>query len=291
MTDFHNKCLLCDSKDFYSLKEYSSAYLVKCKQCNFVFSHRIPSGEELSIHYEKYPRYNISPITIKRYNELLDIFEKFRETNHLLDVGCGEGFFLETAQKRGWKVYGTEYREAAVLVCRNKGIETHHGELIKSNFPNDFFDVITSFEVLEHINNPKIELNKFYQLLRNKGIVYATTPNFHSFSRILLRNKWRVIEYPEHLSYYTPETINYIFKKLLFNKISLVSTGISMAKTNKINEAVLSDHKSNTEVSSTEKIRSEIEKSGVLKIIKKTINSFLTVTGTGDTIKVIYQKH
>src|SRR5688572_25191665 len=121
--DSFNKCIICSSLKIVELKGYEDNYLVKCSGCGFVFSKKKPTDHELERHYSLYPRSGaISSITIKRYHQLLDKFEKYRVTNNLIDVGCGDGFFLETAKKRGWNVYGTEFTDEAIEVCERKGI-------------------------------------------------------------------------------------------------------------------------------------------------------------------------
>ena len=85
---------------------YEIAYLTRCSDCGFVFSSRIPSTQELISYYEGYGRNDyLSPITIKRYHEILDQFESSRKTNKLLDLGCGIGYFLEVAKQRGWDCF------------------------------------------------------------------------------------------------------------------------------------------------------------------------------------------
>lgn len=81
-------CILCGSPSIYALRGYEKHDLVKCDSWNFVFSKPIPTIQELQVRYAQYLRDNaISDITIKRYNALLDIFEKFRKTNNIVDVG------------------------------------------------------------------------------------------------------------------------------------------------------------------------------------------------------------
>ncbi len=120
----------------------------------------------------------MSPLTIESYNVLLDEFEKYRKTNKILDVGCGRGFFLTQAKKRGWEVYGTEYSPKAVELCASNGIDMKTGKLSTDLFNIKDFDIITSFEVLEHINNPNEELKHINNLLRKGGLFYCTTPKF-----------------------------------------------------------------------------------------------------------------
>ena len=116
----------------------------------------IPSSEALYEYYSNnYERTSyLSPITINRYNEILDRFEAYRKTGNLLDVGAGYGFFLEIARQRGWTVYGTELTDEAVNHCTGKGLTIFKGELQNIDFGNLEFDVIISIEVIEHINNP-----------------------------------------------------------------------------------------------------------------------------------------
>jgi 2-polyprenyl-3-methyl-5-hydroxy-6-metoxy-1,4-benzoquinol methylase len=152
-TNQFEKCLLCGSSALVDLRDYQKDKLCQCQSCSFVFAQAIPTREELEKHYEGYSRNDyLSPITIKRYNELLDYFEQFRKTGKLIDVGCGIGYFLEEAQKRGWEVYGTEYTDEAIKICEHKGIIMKKGVLNPTDFEAESFDVITSFEVLEHIN-------------------------------------------------------------------------------------------------------------------------------------------
>ncbi|HRH63971.1 MAG TPA: class I SAM-dependent methyltransferase [Bacteroidia bacterium] len=282
-------CTVCGSNSIPALNGYEAAHLCKCSNCTFVFTKKIPTESELIAHYETYPRTNsISAITIKRYNELLDTLEKFRNTNNLIDVGCGDGFFLETAKRRDWNVYGTEYTDQALKICKEKGIHMHQGKLDAINYPPNFFDVITSFEVIEHINNPKEELQHFSKILRKGGAVYVTTPNFNSVSRYTLKSKWNVIEYPEHLSYYTQKTLSYLFRSENFSIDSFQTTGISLSRFQK---SIGHTASSNTNgVSKDEELRAKTETKLLYKLAKKLLNATLTLFRAGDTLKGLFIK-
>jgi 2-polyprenyl-3-methyl-5-hydroxy-6-metoxy-1,4-benzoquinol methylase len=280
----HKSCLICNSKQITPLIGYEKHYLVKCNSCGFVFSQAIPSSEELEKHYEGYGRNDyLSPITIKRYHELLDKMEPYRKTNRLIDVGCGIGYFLEVAKERGWEVYGTEFTDEAVEICRNKGITMHKGPLDSGNYEGLDFDVVTSFEVIEHINNPIEELNHFYELLRKEGLVYVTTPNFNSLLRYRLKEKYNVIAYPEHLSYYTPKTLKKVFISTGFKTQKIQTTGVSISRLKsskgKSTEAPISEH------STDEHLRNQAESKWYMKLAKTMVNSILTLTGKGDSLK------
>ena len=287
--NYFSNCPICGSSAFVDLKGYTQHFLSQCNTCDFVFAKKIPSNEELIAHYETYPRSNsISAITIKRYHELLDKLEPYRKTNNLIDVGCGDGFFLETAKKRNWNVYGTEYTDIAIKICSEKGISMKQGKLNPKDYPEGFFDVITSFEVIEHINNPMEELQNFSSILRSGGAVYVTTPNFNSASRYYLGNKWNVIEYPEHLSYYTQNTLCYLFQRNNFFTRSFQTTGISLSR---ISKSLGGAAPAATQgISQDEALRNKSETKFIYKLAKKTVNAVLTFFSAGDTLKGTFIK-
>ena len=183
---------------------------MKSKSSGFVFCSKIPTEQDLINYYNNYPiGYGADSIlNIKRVNERLDEFEQYRKNNKILDVGCGPGIFLIEAKKRGWEVYGTEFTDNQIQYLKSKGINTFQGKITSSSFNENSFDVIISSEVIEHINNPVEEVSNFNLFLRKGGLLYITTPNFNAIERYLLKGEYNVIEYPEHLCYYTPKTIN-----------------------------------------------------------------------------------
>ena len=279
------KCLLCGSVRILPLDGYENNFLFKCSDCGFVFCNRRPSMEELQTHYSKYPRaIGISPITLKRYEELLDGFEVYRKTNNLIDLGCGDGHFLVAAKKRNWNVFGTEFNDEAVMICEKKGIQMKKGSLNQGDFGDDYFDVITSFEVIEHINEPTQDLDCVKSIVRKGGLVYVTTPNFNSISRSILGSRWNVVEYPEHLCYYTPDTLSRLFKNKGFKKLRLITTGISL------NRLKVSFTGSSVEIDQDESLRNSIEGNFLLGLVKKTINLVLNTFRKGDSIKGYFQK-
>lgn len=284
----HNKCLVCNSTELVELTKYSKDYLVQCSKCNFVFCKRIPTQEELISHYKQYHRGGfISPITIKRYHQLLDEFEPYRKTNNLLDVGCGDGYFLEEAKKRGWNVYGTEFSDEAIQVLKSKNILYNQGKLSPHNYSLEMFDVITSFEVIEHINNPNEETENVNSILRTGGLYYITTPNFNSFSRFILKHNWKMIEYPEHLCYYSPKTLNLLLDRHRFKKEKVITSGISLTR------FIISTKQTNASYDGhqrEENLRKKSETKFIFKLGKNVLNKILNALKIGDALKAYYTK-
>lgn len=284
----HHNCLLCSSPILSKLEAYRHAYLVKCANCGFVFSSKIPTDAELSSYYSYSRRSTVSPLTINRYNEILDIFESYRKTNTILDIGCSNGYFLAVANKRGWLTYGTELTDDTIEVCSNKGIKMQKGVLNPEHYKNIEFDVVCSFEIIEHINNPVEEMKNIKRILRTGGVFYFTTPNFNSISRRLLQKKWSIIVYPEHLCYYTPKTADYLLKKNSFSKLKLITTGFSISRMSKVLrfQKVKKIALANTD----EILRNKMEENIFLHFMKISVNALLILLKIGDTLKGFYQK-
>jgi 2-polyprenyl-3-methyl-5-hydroxy-6-metoxy-1,4-benzoquinol methylase len=267
------------------MKGYESNYLVRSHPTGFVFCSKIPTEAELSSYYSQYSRNDeISEVTIKSYHSLLDEFEKYRKYGQILDIGCGTGLFLKEAKKRGWTVFGTEFTPEAIAKCVEKGIETRSGKLQADWWSEGYFDIITSFEVIEHINNPLEETDLMFRYLRSGGLLFVTTPNFNSLERYFIGPRHNtIITYPEHLSYYSRKTLTFLMLRIGFKKEKVLTTGISISNIKnwirKTNEPYLGPS------SVDEQVRMAIDSSRIAKVAKNTVNFFLNLLGLGNSLK------
>ena len=267
------------------IEEYAKHHFVQCSDCEMAYASREPSAEELDAMYGSYPiRTVLNPVTRIRFHELLDGFEKFRSTGRLIDVGCGSGFFLDVARERGWEVHGTEYDQSVVDACAARGIHMRQGPLDVRHYEPGSFDLVTSFEVLEHLVHPQRELQYFHQLLRPGGSLYFTTPNYNALSRRIARGSWTIVNYPEHLNLYTPSTIGNALGRAGFRSFQLSTTGVSIMR---MRASLTSIQQDNTDPGNDDQlIRSSIEKNMLLRWLKHIANTLLNATRSGDTIKV-----
>lgn len=289
--NYHTKCPNCNSTYLLVLEKYKSNHLTKCNNCSFVFCKPIPTVDELNSYYAEYSYggdYFVSPITIKRYKEILKGFEKYNKSNRILDVGCGNGLFLSVAKELGWECYGTEYSPKAVELCRNKGLTVFQGSLADVINEIPVVDIVVSFEVIEHVSFPGIEIENISRALRVGGALYITTPNFNSISRLLLKDKHSEITYPEHLCYFTASTLTRLLKSKGFKKKRVETTGISISR---IQSAISTKKESPFQQNSTdEKLREGMETKWWLGAIKWVVNSILNITRKGNSLKGLFER-
>jgi 2-polyprenyl-3-methyl-5-hydroxy-6-metoxy-1,4-benzoquinol methylase len=142
-----------------------------------------------------------------------------REAGRLLDVGCGDGDFAASMKRRGWEVYGTEFSSAARQLGEAKGVKVHQGDIASAHFPDDFFDVVTLWHVLEHVPEPAVELIEIQRILRPGGLLVLETPNIASMTFRFCGKSWFPLGIPGHLQHFTPQTLARFVKRAGFRPV------------------------------------------------------------------------
>lgn len=266
---------------------------MRCRHCELVYAEKLPSAHELEQHYAEYPPSpEISPLTARRYTELLERLEPVRQTNRLLDIGCGDGQFLLAARGRGWSVYGSEYGEGPRRRALEQGLDVREAPFPAAQHELGTFDVVTAIEVLEHVTSPRDEILRIAELLRPGGCAYLTTPNFASISRRLLGARWRAVEYPEHLNLFTPATLNGLLAHAGLRRTDVRTTGISPSDiwaATKGQGSSVPNHAGTTR-SLDERVRRRVGASWILETGLRVANVGLSWLGIGDTIKAFYRR-
>jgi SAM-dependent methyltransferase len=285
---------LCDCERIVALRGYEAAHLQRCRACAFVFAGRRPSTEQIRNQYDGYGLSDgESAVTRARYEELLDEFEAYRQTGRILDVGCGEGGFLQAAAARGWEVHGTESTEGALVRNRARGIAMTLAPVAPGDLPAGAFDVVTTFEVVEHLAAPRPEAAIIAAAIREGGLLYVTTPNFASASRRILGAAWNVIEYPEHLGYFTVPTLTRWLLDAGFEPVGVTTTGVSpgrLAQGLRRRPAGAPPPARADVAAGDERLREGIERSAGLRAAKRATNAALGTFRAGDTLKGRFER-
>ena len=301
------KCLICESSQLRRMKKYKKDHLVKCIECGFVFSGILPTIVETNAVYSNYTRGNsLTNVSIQKNHDLakklLAVYGKNNNLSALkvLDIGCGDGYLLSTFLQLGCDVYGTEFDEESITICKNKGITMLDGGMLPCVSvdikDSDKFDLIIMTEVIEHIQNPIDVISNAYNLMKNNGIMYFTTPNFNSLERRILGSDWGMIGYPEHLSYYTKSTMNKLLIENNMQQIYIQTINISIyrvvqffnAKKTQNNTTNLNKISDPEQVSDNYQLM--VSNSLLLTKLKAIINLFLNITGLGSSLSGVYRK-
>lgn len=137
----------------------------------------------------------------------------------MLDLGSGWGYFLAVAKERGWITYGLEPLPASSVYARARfGLNIITDTLREDTFPPDSFDVVTSFQVFEHLPNPRENLQYLHRMLREGGLVVIEVPNFATWTMKIMRARHRHFV-PDHLNFFSLDTLSQL---LVNNGFSIV---------------------------------------------------------------------
>jgi 2-polyprenyl-3-methyl-5-hydroxy-6-metoxy-1,4-benzoquinol methylase len=262
--------------------------LVRCQGCAACFSGATPTAEALRAHYGLYDRdQSVAALTLTRYDQLIEGLEKYRHDARWLDVGCGSGHLLERVRAHGWHANGTEFGDAALAACRQKGLEVYSAEDAADELSPGSFDVISMIEVIEHLAEPRADLETAHRLLRPGGVLYVTTPNFGSLTRLLIGPRWRVVEYPEHLSYFTTTSLRRIARRAGFVPESVSTVNLSPLL---ILQTMRRRPPQPDAADPDDATRDLIARSGSSRRVVRWINRGVSATRLGDTIKALFVK-
>lgn len=136
-------------------------------------------------------------------------FPRWVTGGRALDIGCGNGAFLNALRRDGWHVTGVDISPVAAEVAQTAyGITVHVGELAQAPLEDGSFDFIHMSHVIEHLNQPVTTLEQVSRLLRPGGRLYVETPNIESIGFRRCQEFWYPLETPRHLWLFSPETLS-----------------------------------------------------------------------------------
>lgn len=194
--------------------EYS---FVRCIDCGLVRQDPRPP-DALEAHYpESYPSYAGSVEAKGNLLRRLDrgygqhkraaIVQRFRGSGRLLDVGCATGdFLLEMRRRHGWDLTGVEPTDYACAYAQGLGLDVVCGTLAQAAFDDASFDVVTMWNVLEHVSDPVAELRETWRVLRPNGILVFSVPVWESRLRRWFGPYWVEWDLPRHMHIFSSWT-------------------------------------------------------------------------------------
>jgi len=218
-------------EDYSAFRCTSTGYgrhyaIVQCQQCGLVYANPRKNGMEV---LEKYVKVEDPLYFEERQGRVITFGKHLRPLHYvtgppngrtLLDIGAHIGVFVEVANKAGWKAVGIEPSHWSVEIARQAGIELIEGTLVSSGLPDNYFDVVTLWDVIEHLSDPMTELKHVFRVLKPGGWVVIHTMNIESVFARLMGSKWPWLM-EMHLYYFSARTLRCLLETIHFQwKIS-----------------------------------------------------------------------
>jgi len=288
-------CPVCTSHRARPLAiRYDGASLYRCLDCRLVCWETSWDARDVAAHYRDY--YADAPlegnaITQKRYHAVLDHVERYVSPGPLLEVGCGAGHFLAVAEARGWQPTGLEVSASGcrtlerLKAARGYRFAVQGIDVMEASFPAGYFHAAVLIEVVEHLIDPLACLRRLREWLAPGGVLYLTTPNFDSLSRLLLAGRWRAIE-PEHRYLFTPRTMTAALAAVGFRPVRLLTKNVDLPEiVSQWRRRGTPEPRVST-AASTETFRGVVESSAPLRVAKATVNGMLRLAQLGETLEV-----
>ncbi len=303
-------CHVCNSPSFDAVLSAGDRGLElnRCGACGFVYlsnwQDSLVNAEQLYDYYAHLTDADLakrhSAENQARQRALLHRLSGYAKGRRLLDVGCGDGQLLQTAAEAGWEAVGIDLSQAAVELCRSRGLDASKTDFFDRSLDARRFDVIVMSELLEHVPAPQRFLSRAESLLEPAGVLYLTTPNFGSLARRMLGERWSVL-HPEHIGYFEPSTLrdmvrrqtglvaldvearNVVPSTFVAWACGLRGRGASAAK------AAAQTHRHARE-GLDQRLRRVIHRSRLLSSSKDALNRAASRAGLGDTLVAWLQK-
>jgi len=198
---------------------------VKCRNCHLIYVNPIEKVSKINEDYSRRKSVDASIIRESRLRAAksqVGLIKKYKKGTSLLDIGCGEGFSLFKASKAGYATRGIELsQDAAVYAKREFSLDIEARPFEELQLLEDCFDVVTLWQVLEHLPYPLTTLKQVHRILKPGGLVVVSTPDIRSIPAKIFRKRWWNIR-RVHINQFTTKTLKGILKNAGFKNVSSV---------------------------------------------------------------------
>jgi 2-polyprenyl-3-methyl-5-hydroxy-6-metoxy-1,4-benzoquinol methylase len=167
---------------------------VKCRNCHLIYVNPIEKASKIN---EAYFQRNTDDARIIRGSRLtatesqVRLIKRYGNGTYLLDIGCGEGFFLFNASKAGYTTKGIEIsQDVAEYARREFSLDVEAKPFEDMRFEQEYFDVVTLWQVLEHVPYPFLVLREVHRILKPGGLLATSTPDIGGVLAKIFRRRW-----------------------------------------------------------------------------------------------------
>jgi 2-polyprenyl-3-methyl-5-hydroxy-6-metoxy-1,4-benzoquinol methylase len=231
-------CPVCGAMESRpEFKKHSIEY-VCCLKCETRYTTQIPAQLDDIYNDAAYRPYTLGDTDEQHYQyrrerfgrERVGILERYcgdLTDKFILDVGCGNGYFLSVAMEKCRHCFGTEFSEKLRdFTQRKTGLTVYNRRL--EELPALGFDIITLFDVIEHIPDPLPFMRAIDRILRPGGSILIFTPNFDSFSIRVMREYSSIAVPTEHIVLYTLPSLHFLADKLGYTVVYEETQGLDV---------------------------------------------------------------
>ena len=204
--------------------------IVQCRYCGHIYANPRWQGDVLLDAYqavkdETYMRERQGrELTFSRHLAALEEVTGPSAGRSLLDVGAYIGVFVEVARAAGWDACGVEPSAWAVHAARQRGLPIFQGTQASPQLAGRRFDVITMWDVIEHVDNPATELSRAYQLLKPGGWLAVHTMDVDSLAARMMGRRWPWFM-DMHIHYFSRRTLTQLLRKQQFEVVWVGTQG------------------------------------------------------------------
>lgn len=211
------KCPICMATAGRYWFTKNNCHVHRCSACGLIFVH--PTPDPATIYSEEYfcgahggfgyINYDEEKGTdTKSFTAYLDRIERLHSVKGaLLDVGAATGAFVAAAKARGWDASGVEISDFAAGIGRKKGLSVQTGTLDSVTFAPESFDVVTLWDVFEHVPDPHRALEQIRTILKPGGLAVMNLPDAGSLYARMAGKCWPLIIPPEHMHLFREENL------------------------------------------------------------------------------------
>lgn len=232
--DYTKQCPICRSSDLRTVYAFKEFTILKCQDCQNSWRSNMYDEKRIKEiycidNYEENPYFSyeldevdkLANNRFKNYKKALDYLKENNHTGKLLDIGCGSGTFLSMAKKYNWSLVGIEISEELSNLCKKNvpGAEVINERFENIHFKESQFDLITMWDVIEHVIDPIEVITLIKNLLKPNGIAIFCTPDENSFLAKLGKTFYHTgIAYPALALH--PPNHTYFFSRTGFKQIA-----------------------------------------------------------------------
>ena len=164
----------------------------------------------------------VKKINIKnKFNIAANSQQPIANSLSILDIGCGVGDFLNYAKEKGCKITGIEPSEDARKIAEDKLNTKIFSPEELQNIPDESFDSVSMWHVLEHVADLKTEIHHLQRIVKKNGRLVIALPNYKSFDAEYYKDKWAAYDVPRHLNHFSRTSIKNIFDKTALQLIDI----------------------------------------------------------------------